>query len=473
MSTQVGLILLFVTVAADSTPARSRDAPAAWGKGPHLLLDETLIAEEEGLRREVHHPSRLPDPIVTGFEDGCFQPWVTVVRDPRTKRFRIWYNVPAGPGNAIESNLAYMESDNGIHWIRPHRILKTPPIQFGASVVDEGPDCREPSRRFKLAWWKNGGLRIATSPDGISWTPLADDVLVRTNHDITAIDWDPIRGWYMALLSVNPEDGPFKRLRIPHQSVSADLVRWRQPLWRIVEPDSKAPIEKGETQFYGMSAVLARGNLLVSLVKVLRDDLNCEPNKKAAELHDKERPFAGLGYTDLAWSRDGEHWKRETEPFLDRNPQPGTWDRAMTWADDQIVVGDFTYIYYVGYRWGHKAERFTERQIGFAQMPRDRYVGFTAGEKTGRLRTQAAALKPSEMTVNARVRPDSGELRVRVLDEAGKPLAGFDWDDCLPIRGDRVDHTVAWKSKARLPEGKPVRFEFRLREGTLYSFDIK
>ncbi|MBP7935795.1 MAG: hypothetical protein KA354_14200 [Phycisphaerae bacterium] len=473
MNTQAGLALLVVVFAAGSAPTRAEDSPVVWSRGPHLLLDETLIAEEKGLRREVQHPSRLPDPVVTSFEDGCFQPWVTVVRDPQTKRFRMWYNVPASPGNAIESSLAYIESEDGIHWIRPHRILKTPPIQFGVSVIDEGLRCSDPSRRFKLAWWKGGGLRVAASPDGIAWAPLAEGVVLPTNHDITAIDWDPVRGRYMALLSIQPDGGPFKGLRMPHQSVSTDLVNWRRPPWQIVAPDAKAAIEKGETQFYGMSAVVARGDLLVGMVKVLRDDLNCEPGKKAAELHDPQRPFAGLGYTVLAWSRDGEHWKRETEPFLDRNPQPGTWDRAMAWGDDQIIVGDFTYVYYGGYRWGHKAERFTERQIGFAQMPRDRYVGFTAGEKAGRLRTRAAALQSSEMTVNARVKADSGELKVRVLDQAGRPLAGFDWDDCLPIRGDRVDHPVVWKSRARLPGDKPVHVDFELKEATLYSFDLK
>jgi len=462
-----------VMLAADSAATRAEDSAAAWSRGPCLMLDEALVIEEKGLRREVQQPSRLPDPVVTGYEDGCFTPWVTVIRDPQTKRFRMWYNVPASPGNAVESNLAYIESEDGVHWIRPHRIIKTPPIQFGASVIDEGPNCAERSRRFKLAWWKDGGLRVAASPDGIAWAPLAEGVVLPTNHDITAIDWDPIRGRYMALLSIQPGNGPFKGLRIPHQSVSTDLVNWRRPPWQIVAPDAKATIEKGETQFYGMSAVVARGDLLVGMVKVLRDDLNCEPGKKAAELHDPQRPFAGLGYTVLAWSHDGEHWKRETEPFLDRNPEPGTWDRAMVWGDDQIVVGDSTYVYYGGYRWGHKAERFTERQIGFAHMPRDRYVGFTAGEKAGRLRTRAAGLQSSEMTVNARVEPGSGELKVRLLDESGQPLAGFDWDDCLPIRGDRVDHPVAWKRKARLPGGKLVHFDFELKEATLYSFDLK
>ena len=171
------------------------------------------------------------------------------------------------------------------------------------------------------------------------------------------------------------------RPRTPFESVSEDLIHWKPP-WQIVAADPSAAVEKGDTQFYGMSGVITRGSLLVGLVKVLRDDLNCEPGKTAKELHDAKRSFAGLGYTVLARSNDGETWKRDTEPFLDRNSQPGTWDRAMTWGDCQVLVGDCVYMYYGGYRWGHKADRFTERQIGFAHMPRDRYVALSAGDTT-------------------------------------------------------------------------------------------
>ena len=47
-------------------------------------------------------------------------------------------------------------------------------------------------------------------------------------------------------------------------------------------------------QFYSMSGVIARGDLLVGLVKVLRDDLNATPGKTAAEMGDLERKAAGL-----------------------------------------------------------------------------------------------------------------------------------------------------------------------------------
>lgn len=475
MNVRCALAVLLTPLFTLSASAEAQKTAAGWVPAPYLMLDDTLIDKTEGVSRTINSPSRLPDPIVTSYEDGNFQPWITVIRDPQTRRFRMWYNVPETPGNKSFSSLAHIESEDGIHWQRPHRVLKTPKFQFGASVIDEGPDYREPSQRFKFASWYEGGLRIAASPDGLEWTSLADgNVVLRADHDVTAIDRDPIRGRYMALVSNVPNRGPYKSLRIPYQSVSDDLLNWKKPSWEIVRPDPDAVIERGETQFYGMSAAIARGRLLVSMVKVLRDDLNCEPGKTAKELHDdSNRPFAGIGYTVLAWSQDGENWKRDTEPFLDRNPQSGTWDRAMAWVDDQIVVGDYTYIYYGGYRWGHKAERHTERQVGFAQMYRDRYVGYDAEDQPGRLLTQSDILKARTLKLNARLVPAGGELRVRLLDEHGKPYPGYDWDDCAAIIGDRVDHLAVWQQDLAALKGKPVRFEFRWKRGTLYSFELE
>ncbi len=443
--------------------------PDRWESGPYLLLDKSLVAEVDEVQRFVHSPSRLPDPVVTAFEDGNQQPYVSVVRDPVTGIFRMWYNVVRPHGRGI----AYMESQDGIHWLRPARILKEPDaIGVGVSVIDEGPQFHDQTRRFKLGWWEGGGLRVAVSPDGLDWTPLTTTPVVAANHDILGLYWDPIRMRYLAPLSVVQDNGPWKGLRIPHQSVSTNLQDWKTP-WPIVTPDPTAEIERGETQFYGLSGIVTRGRVLVAMVKVLRDDLNCEPGRTAKELHDANRPFAGIGYTVLAWSLDGEHWERETQPFLDRNPQSGTWDRAMTWIDAQMVVGDFTYFYYGGYRWGHKADVLTERHLGFAHMPRDRYVGYRAGETVGYLRTRPGMVGDSiQMTVNAALETDGGELRARVLDEQGAVLPGFDWKDCRPVRGDRVAHPIAWEGANRTLRGKTVSFEFQIKRGSLFSFDL-
>jgi hypothetical protein len=205
-----------------------------------------------------------------------------------------------------------------------------------------------------------------------------------------------------------------------------------------------------------MDGAIARGDLLIGLLKVLRDDLPADP----------DGPKAGLGYTVLAWSRDGETWTRDREPFMDRGPA-GAWDHAMTWGDEQLIVGDETFVYYGGYRQGHKTERFTERQIGLARVPRDRYVARCAGSTRGYLRTPPVTLTGARMTVNARI---GGYLRVRLLDGAGRPIAGFDWTDCPNLTGDAIAHEVGWSKPLASLTGTPLRLEFALKDAELYGF---
>jgi hypothetical protein len=434
--------------------------------GPQLFIDDYLIAAQSFLSRTVNHPDKLPEPVVTGGKDGdqCFQPYLSVLRDPDTKRFRIWYGTPE---SASQSHIGYMESDDGIHWIRPHRILKDPhPIKFGISVLDRGKDYADPSQRYVFASYLKDGMMIATSPDGLDWTALTDTSVLKHNHDITSLHWDPIRKHYLAIVSVWHRREDWKdNQRIPHQSVSQDLIHWEKP-WPIIMPKIGAPIEQGEMQFYSMSGVITRGDLLIGLVKVLRDDLNATPGKTGQEMGDLDRKAAGLGYTVLAWTRDGKTWQRDHEPFLDRNHVPGSWDHAMAWGDEQIIVGDETFIYYGGYARGHKVARFDERQIGLARMPRDRYVAREADLNLGTLLTKPVILNASSMTVNAKI---VGELRIRLLDENGQPLRNFDW---VALKGDGVDLPVPWKGDLKLLKRKPVQIEFQLKFAQLFGFGL-
>ncbi|MBI3921579.1 MAG: hypothetical protein HY318_09200, partial [Armatimonadetes bacterium] len=145
------------------------------------------------------------------------------------------------------------------------------------------------------------------------------------------------------------------------------------------------------------------------------------------------------------------------------------WDHAHAWLDYQLPVGDEVFIYYGGYKFGHKMDRWEGRQIGLLKIKRDRYVSRDAGEERGTLRTPPVILQGSKMTANANV---EGELLVRVLDEKGRPLKGLDWDDCKPIQGDSVSHPVQWKGPIASLRGKPVQLEFRLQKTQLYGFGL-
>ena len=195
------------------------------------------------------------------------------------------------------------------------------------------------------------------------------------------------------------------------------------------------------------------------MLKVLRDDLPA----------DEGGPVAGIGYTALAWSRDGRSWQWGRKPFIDRNHEPNTWDHAMTWADCQLPVGDNLYIYYGGYANGHKVNRFEERQIGLAIMPRDRYVSRKAGSKPAIITTPQLTLNAGSLLVNAKIK---GQLRVRIVNDKGEALKGFNYEDCIPITGDSVRHPVVFAKSIASIGDKPVQLQFSYSEGELYGFEL-
>jgi len=102
-------------------------------------------------------------------------------------------------------------------------------------------------------------------------------------------------------------------------------------------------------------------------------------------------------------------------------------------------------------------------------MPRDRYVARQAGADEARLKTPAVVFSATRLTVNAKL---YGELRARILDEENHALAGFDFADCTPVRGDAVAHPIRWKTDLASLQGRLVRLEFAWTGGDLFAFDL-
>lgn len=227
-------------------------------------------------------------------------------------------------------------------------------------------------------------------------------------------------------------------------------MRWQGHHFILLADNS---VDEGDTQFYALDGYIVRGDLIIGMVKVLRDDLPVD-----------EGIPGGIGYTALAWTRDGIIWHRDPEKFLDRGER-GAWDHSHAWIDEQVTVNDEVYLYYGGYKNGHKANRFEERQLGLVTMKRDRYVARESDN--GVLRTRPLTMACAALAVNAEV---AGELRAQITDPEGKPLAGFAFADCNPVHGDRLDAPLAWKKPLSEIAGKTVRIEYALRKARLYAF---
>jgi hypothetical protein len=70
------------------------------------------------------------------------------------------------------------------------------------------------------------------------------------------------------------------------------------------------------------------------------------------------------------------------------------------------------------------------------------------------------------VTVNAQI---DGELKVRLVDTQGRPLAGFGW---VSLRGDELDHAVRFEGSLSSLKQRAVRLEFELVKARLFGFDL-
>jgi hypothetical protein len=454
------------------------DRPLRVALGPQLFLDDFLIDRLDGLVRTVEAPTRLDKPVLDSKTFGTTQPYLSVVRDAEGKRYRLWYNHGPAVWHAV--------SPDGILWAEP-KVVWDVTRGYGCSLVEDGDRERDPQRRFKIANWQAGrgqvgklgkdtGIHVAFSSDGLKWTPHDRNPVLPTwpegpgkptaqgVGDIVDVYWDPLNRRYGAavkLMALN-EDGfaPAPRAgdgyrRLVGLATSPDFVRWEKPR-RIFVPDDK---DEGLLEFYGMGAMHVRGDQHIGLVRVLRDDLPC----------DEGGPKDGVGYTVLATSRDGLDWQRFREPFLPRNPQPGSWDHAMAWASGVLAVGDELFVYYGGYARGHKIAADRERQLGLARLKRDRYAALAPAGKEGRLLTRPLSWpEAGRLTVNARC-GKGGAVSVRILDAQARPLA--DGGEAEPVGGDVLAGEVRWPKGLAGLAGQVVRLQFVLRDALLFAWE--
>ena len=479
------VMLAIVMIGTNTRADAPAVAPIALRAGRHLFIDDYLVAESTGLKVTLHHPEKMAQPIVSGLgsEDRCGQPYATVAYNESSGRFRLWYNSRADDGTI---QVSHMESQDGIRWIRPRRVL-TELRGYGASIIDDGARESDVARRYKFIFYENlervrynlskkSGLCVAFSPDGLDWTRhdgnpvmrdlwefspendpkgIGDPRFKQSPADITDVVYDPIRQRYVVCCKswTQPatEFGPVSRSydsgrRLVSQTTSVDFVHW-VPLQRIFVPDEK---DEGELEFYGCRPVV-RGNQLVGFVRILRDDVG-----------------AGVGYTAMATCNDGERWTRVRSAWLDRNAEDvEAFDHAVAWVSDCVTAGEREYIYFGAYSGGHKTH--SDRTLGLATLRRDGFVSRDAGPGGGRLLTRTLTINGELLTVNANVR---GELKVRVLDERGQPLPGFDLTDMQPLKGDAVAHRVRWQGSEASLQGRPVRLEFHLQDADLYAFEL-
>lgn len=114
---------------------------------------------------------------------------------------------------------------------------------------------------------------------------------------------------------------------------------------------------------------------------------------------------------------------------------------------------------------------FGSRSIGVAILRRDGFIGLQASVEgiNGQLTTKPMTLVSDHLRINVEQRDNAGAVTVALLDDRGRELPGFGFDDSIPITADAVRHPVRWKTFADLRSIRDhkVRLSLRIHGGAI------
>jgi hypothetical protein len=430
-----------------------------------VLFDNWGFEVVNGFTRELQTAVKdASNPLITvdrPWEFGNITLYGSVVKVPG-RPFQLWYSV-IEPRWHI--NLAYAESEDGIHWVKPELDVftyeghKTNLVYtnnaHGAAVLYDDADPR-PDWKYKLVCGADPDRSVYAyhSEDGIHWLPACSEAIIGNHPDCPMAFLRRPDGTYAAHHRV---PGGGRRIG---RSESSDFIHW-QP-WRIVlEP---GPGDPPQFQMYGMGSTMY-GNYEIGTLWDYYTDLTDVSRGK----------MCGFQETEFTYSRNGTAWHRPTprQPFIPHG-QPGDWESGNLQAASAPVFLDDEIRYY----YAASNVRHTRRWeliegsygIGMASIKPDRFIALTAGPAPAEAYTRTFQLQAPEIRINADVSAD-GVIQMELQDSDCRPIPGFEMAQCLPISGDSLGHLVIWQGNPDPTAivGQPIRWRMRATRAKIYS----
>lgn len=413
-------------------------------------------------------------------------------------KFRLWYAALDGArGEQADANpafwrVAYAESDDGVHWVKPklglveynggrdNNLVLVEPVlgPINVKVLYE-PDDPDPSRRYKMVghvYWMKGDKRHGTlvpfaSPDGFHWRTLipvtpdnaqipAGQLVIPPMHYEPAgglFKWD---GMYYTS-GQSPFDSTLPtHARVVRQHRSRDFVHWSQTAnlaFARCEQYKEIPAGNDGPQSHEGISVWNRGNVLLGVFGQWQGA--------------KQWPGVTI---DLGFvlSNDGLHF-REPVPemtFIPIGPD-GAWDQGGLMQGQGFEnVGDKTYVYYGQAdprTWTAGDKPIPARGgVGLVTLPRDRFgalrvrdYGEGASEFVTNDVTSGKGAAP-RLFVNADGLGKEASLRLELLTHDEEPIAGYSGRDAAVISASGYQSPVTWKGGAAV-KGLPERFKVK------------
>ena len=479
-------------------------------RGKQLFIDDHVIAELKGVRKQLNQPVKYEKNPVLKRD----KPWEksgpdysTIIYDAEEKLFKAWYET-WDPDDESKTFLLYATSLNGIEWRKTlvdkkHRtnLVANPKIPgLHAEGIMKDRLERDPAKRYKMLFScrpdgteKSLMTGAAYSADGIHWTAYPELPIIPFSDTQVCPFWDARHQRYVAILRFGPPN-----TRIVSRIESENFLVWSPKVTIMRQTKMDAPLN---TQFY-QTAPFAYGNYYFALMVGYHNE-SLKPIPKTAPWTDRKNLHLIYSRNGLTWSRVGKHgaiparelkqdknWKQIAldAVFVPYGKKDKQWDWGTVspvFTPEPIVVKDEIWFYYVGidaknwWTWSGDPPKLDPmpRQpnpgIGLAKLRIDGFVSIDAGTETGTLTTRPLVFLGDTLVVNANAK--GGSLVVEALDAKGNAIKGFSAGDCQPITGDSVRHVVKWKGNpdCHLLQARPIKLRFYIKKAKLFAFEPK
>ncbi len=484
------------------------------GSRKYLFLDESLISTKHDVTIVANPPKRMEKVI------DRIKGHMSVVQDD-TGTLRLYYDGP-------KDSLAVITSTDGIHWEKPdlgngeyygeRNIVLRAPVGLGNVFLD--PNALPNRRWVYVSGIRKEAIFVFTSEDGYNFKSDPTAALPFSSGSQSDLYYDDQRDLYVGqhrsgygeaaggetlrryvLSQVRSLDGTWPYTPRwgnstgyvdNHIKVQSDVMNpWFLDNGPLTPPGPGAelptvmghdPQDPPDTDIYVTNAIKypwAPDTYLAfpSVYFHYRGNLG----KTRAFLGEKaQQRGSGVTEAQLAVSRDGLTWHRFVRPAYVPISDLGRNDIHMEFMVQGLVRrGDEIWQYVGGHPGGGIG--YHSPWVKNASWPLYRLVqrvdGFTAAEGAytgGTLVTKKLRFDGTHLVLNI----DTGAVgyaQVGLLDAAGKPIRGYNVDDCIYVNGDFLHTTVAWLNRGSDLSafcGKTVQLVIRLHGAKLFAMQF-
>ena len=492
--------------------ANGKRAPIDLGTRKYVFIDGAILAHAKNVTFTVNPPK--DEQVALEYTPNLTK-HVSVLEDDRGL-IRLYYEGP-------DDTLAVATSKDGIHFTLPDlghgsykgqsNIATEDKAVLGNVFVD--PTAPSDARYKLVSGMRGSGIYLFTSPDGFTFHRWPTSLLPFWGASQSNVFWDDQQqaflGYHRSDFHATPggstqREFVFTRVRdlykpVPYQPVTqqatwaaAKTQRLREPQPHFLDngplapggigiefPSVFGPIPEDApgTDIYVPQALKYpwSPDTYVAFPAVYFHYRGDGPPERQILGAEKSARGSGVVETEVAVSRDGEHWTRYPRPaYIGLGEHGGRVLHMAYMAEGMVRRGNEIWQYYLGDDHYHSwfVRTPTHRAVFRVVQRLDGFVSADAAYTGGSMETLPFIFSGNTLELNVAT-DATGSVQVGLEDADGKPIPGFSLDDCIYLNTDDVAAKVAWMkngSDVSALAGKAVRLVFRMRGAKLFAFQF-